>query len=164
QRRDPAHGREGSSALGDARRLDAQPDALDRRAVDGRDDALGVLGGHAEEGEALEQLDIADGLAVEPGLLRDRVDEVGDLEALAAAGRGDELGEALVAVGRHVRLGVAARALGDLRRGGVRARGPRGDRGADVALDGLELALLARLDEGDGAAAAPDAARAADAM
>src|SRR3712207_7001474 len=40
----------------------------------------------------------------------------------------------------------------------------RGDRRADVVLDRRELLLLARLDERDRAARAPDAARAADAM
>ena len=46
----------------------------------------------------------------------------------------------------------------------VRALGPRRDLGADVALDRLELALLARLDERDRAARAADAAGAPDAV
>src|SRR4051794_41314057 len=73
------------AASAGARRLEPELRALDRRAVDGGDDALGLVGRDREDREALEDLDVADGLAVEPGLLGHRVDEVGDLDALATA-------------------------------------------------------------------------------
>jgi hypothetical protein len=80
----------------------------------------------------------------------------------AAAGR-DQL--RVVAVARAVgvvRLAVPARRLGGRRRRDVRALGPRCDRGPGVALDRLQVASLARLDEGDRAPRAADAAGAPD--
>ncbi len=123
--------------------------------------AGGLAGRDLEQREALEQPHVAHGLAVEPGLRGDGVDEVGLGQPGGAAAGGDQLHELAGAVG-VVRLAVAARRLRRRRRGDVRALGPRRHGRARVALDRLQVALLARLDERDRAARAADAAGAPD--
>src|SRR3954453_12427853 len=137
--------------------------AADLGAAHGTGHAVGLAGGDLEQREALEQPDVADRLAVEARLRGYGVDEVGLGQAGRTAAGGDQLHELAGAV-RVVRLAVPARALHGRRGRDVRALGPRGDLGAGVALDRLEVALLARLDERDGTARATDAARAADAV
>src|SRR5215216_2376912 len=65
--------------------LDPERMAPDRGAGDRAGDAIGLAGGDLEQREALEQAHVAHGLAVEPGLRRDGVDEVGFRQPGSAA-------------------------------------------------------------------------------
>ncbi len=105
----------------------------------------------------------ADGLAVEARPVHGG-DQVGLRQAGGAAARRDQLAIAGPVARLVVRLAVAARRLGRRRRRDVRALRPRRDLRVGVPLDRLERALLARLDERDRAARAPDAAGAPDAV
>ena len=100
----------GPRARSGAGDLEAQRGAVDRRAVHGLDDALGVAERNAEEREVLEYTHVAHGLAVDARGARHSVHEIGDLDALGAADAGDQLGLRLVAVAREVGLRVPARA------------------------------------------------------
>src|SRR3954470_7400257 len=128
------------------------------------DDVWRRAGRHLDEREALEDSDVADRLAVET-VRGDRGDQVRGLDALVTAGVRDQLyiAGAVDRRGLVVRLAMAAwTRLGG--RGGrdPRALDPRRDRRGGMALDRLELAPLAWLDEGDRAARAADAAGAPD--
>ena len=100
-----------------------------------------------------------------PVALGHGVDEVGDLDARRRCRR-PAISLAYGSSPLRETCGLEWRRGRSLDRGrlDVRARRPGRDAGADVALDRLELALLARLDEGDGAARAADAAGAPDAV
>ena len=134
-------------------------------ALDDRGDGVGR---DLEQREALEHADVADRLAVEARRAVDRGDQVGGLDALVAAGGGDQLRVAARrCVAARRRRGLRwrrGRGSDGRRRRDVRALDPRRDRRRRVALDRLEVAPLARLDERDRAAGAPDAAGAADAV
>ena len=150
-----------------ADRLERQLAAVHGGAADRLDDPLGVGGRDLDEREALEHADVADRLAVEPAAGGDRGDQLARLQARrrGRCWRSASCSPSPLAARRRRAAcgGGAARSV-DLRRGDVRALGPRRDLRARVALDRLEVLALARLDERDRAAGAPDAAGAADAV
>src|SRR5829696_5532101 len=117
------------------RELEAQGVAPDVGAVDRVGDAGGLVGGHLEQHEALQQADVADRLAVQAGG-RHGGDQVRLREPGGAAAGGDQGAVAGVAVdGAVVRLAVASRtALLDLGRRDVRALGPGRDTRVGVLL------------------------------
>ena len=151
-------------------------------ATGGLKHTVGVPRRNLRKGVVLEHHDVADSLSVQVRRTRERVHHVTRLDTVGAAAGDDQLAKRRLAAvtlrvvwlgvtlgtwpgGAGVRLGHRlGDELGDGLGSRLRVLGPGGQLDAGVRLDRLHVALLARLVEGDRAAAATDPAGAADAM